>query len=148
MRNIYFIWWKTYHCRRILNQVHLRWWHFVVKSVRFQQWLKWYTDPSQMRIQSYVCPVWPYNHQNFTKTLQIWQNNFTFSTMVDLTLISGAHAQSSKWQVKWRKVQNDVFPILIYEFNIIYFSKRRGGGYWREVLVRSNMVSASEPDVK
>ncbi len=69
MRNIYFIWWKTYHCRRILNQVHLRWWHFVVKSVRFQQWLKWYTDPSQMRIQSYVCPVWPYNHQNFTKTL-------------------------------------------------------------------------------
>ncbi len=37
--------------------------------------------------------------------------------MADLTFISGVFAQSSKWQVKWQEiVQNDVFPIPIYEF--------------------------------
>ncbi len=41
---------------------------------------------------------------------------------------------SSKWRVKY-----NIFPIPIYEFNI-YFSKRVGGGYCREALVRRNTV--------
>ncbi len=52
-------------------------------------------------------------------------------------LISGYVRQKDKFN--GRKVQINVFPILIYEFNI-YFTKRGGGSYWRGALVRRNMV--------
>ncbi len=61
--------------------------------------------------------------------------------MADLALTSGVLTQLSKWRVKsGGKVQNDIFSIEIYEFNIYLFFKKKGGTYWRGVLITRNTV--------
>ncbi len=85
-----------------------------------------------------ITRIWLKLCANFTKQF------LTYSTMAVWTWLLFdfrlyAHSQPN---VKWneRKVQTDVFPILIYEFNVYLFFKKRGGGHWRGELVGRNTV--------
>ncbi len=57
-------------------------------------------------------------------------------------MVKSVWLQRSKLSKVWNggNVQNDVFSISIYEFNIYLFFKKGGGSYWRGALVRRNMV--------
>ncbi len=79
--------------------------------------------------------IWPKLHANLTKQFHI----FHYGCM-DLNLLWFLASCALGQLFKYGNIQNDVFPILIDEFNIYLFFKKRGGGYWRSALVRRNMV--------
>ncbi len=89
----------------------------------FLKCLKWYTIPSQMCAQSYLCPIWPYNHSNLTKT-PCKHNKKQLLTFhygwlhFDFWLHACLHNHPN---ADW----NGVFPIPIDEFYIYLFIKKR-----------------------
>ncbi len=124
---IVFVYGKIYHCRWTFNQLCLRQWHFMIKSIWFQHSkLSKVAKMIYNSISDACLIVWPnlaiQSLEFDQNAVQTWQNNFTSSTMA-LTLLwfpaASRFAQSSKYgKSNSGKVQNDVFPIPIYKFNI------------------------------
>ncbi len=135
----------AYHCQRTLKWLHLTWWQFMIKSIRFQ-----YSNISKVAKMIYysisdVCLI--IFAPNLTVQSLVYDQNLcanftkivTSSTMTvwpcpcfDFQL----HGRLAYWsKIVWKFKM--VFSILIYEFNI-YFSKWGGGSYWRGTL--RNMV--------
>ncbi len=140
MKNIYFVSGKTYHCQRTLNWLHFRWCHFMIKCVWFQH--SKFSQVAKMIYNSIsdACsvfvPICLYNHSNLTKNPCKYD---IITSHIPLSSLWFPVHFCSHPNGEW-KVQNDVLPILIYEFNIYYFLKREGGSYWRGVLVNRNMI--------
>ncbi len=62
--------------------------------------------------------------QSGCKITRIWPKLYKHDKKTS-AMVACAHAQSAKWQDNGGTVQNDIFPIPIYEFNIyLFFNKK------------------------
>ncbi len=140
---------KTYDCQRTLNRLHLKWWHFLIKSVWFQH-SKFskvakvtYNSASDVCLVIFVhnLPVQPLEFDQ--NSVQTWQNNFTSSTMADILILLWFPRICAVVQMVSKMVGKLKMMFFLHQFMnfiFIYFSKRWRGGYWRVALVRRNIV--------